>query len=189
MNTDQILSTFEPLFTVALERLSRFKGAESRDVVKIFYPIFASISRAAGVDESRAASLIASWDPSTVTAETLRGAVAQIIRPTMDTMELAKARQSEIDAQIAADSSAHPPTERGRVLAERSQTPLAQRSRQSIEDELYEANTGKTRDGERLPQISARHWKALEPHFAALEQELEQRDCALAGVPYLAPQN
>ena len=56
--------------------------------------------------------------------------------------------------------------------------------RSSIEDELYEANTGKTRDGAALPQINARHWVAQAAHFTALEQELERRDCAVAGVPY-----
>jgi hypothetical protein len=153
---------------------------------KFFGAPFNAICKTAGVDPSRATSLIDSWDPSAVTIETLRGAVAQLTAPTMDAMELAKARQTELEAQIAADTAAHPPTERDRVLAERRETPLAQRSRQSIEDELYEANTGKTRGGVKLPQVNARHWKALEEHYTALEQELEQRDCALAGVPYVA---
>ena len=167
-----------------LERLSKFNKPEPRDLQKIFGPALATIANVAGADPARVTEIIDSWDVASVTAETVKAAVTALTAPTMDAMALARVHQAELEAELRADSAAHPLTARDRVLLERLQTPLAQRSRQSIEDELYEANTGNTREGAALPRITARHWAAQESHFTALAQELERRDCAVAGVPY-----
>jgi len=176
------LETFNPLLNAALERYQHFNRPEPRDLLKIFGPTLATIANLAGADPNRATEIISTWDPAAVTAETLRAAVTEITKPTMDEMLTAKTKQVALEEELS-----KPLTARERVLMERVQTPIEQRSRQSILDELFEANSGRTRDGVKLPQIDARHWKALEPHFVALEQELEKRDCALAGIPYSGP--
>ncbi len=181
-----VLETFDPLLSAALERYQRFNRPEPRDLERIFGPVLATICNLAGSDPNRATELISAWDPAAVTVETIRGAVAQLTAPTMSAMELARQRTAALLAEVAADAAAHPLTARDRVLLDRKK-PLGERSRQSIEDEIYEANTGKTRDGVALPQVNARHWAALESHYTALEQELEKRDCAIAGVTYSGP--
>lgn len=186
MTTDQILRTFDPLLTSALERFQRFQNPEPRDITKIFGPTFAAVCRAAGVDDARATMLVDSWSPAAITSEGLHSAVRELTAPTMSDMADARAKQEALEAELARDAAAHPLTERDRVLLARKQ-PLAQRSRQSIQDELNEANTGRMSDGTELPHLDQRHWDALAPHYAALEREIEERDCALAGIPYSGP--
>ncbi len=181
-----ILEMFDSSLSAALLRYQHWKNPEARDLQRIFGPVFTDIANVAGSDPNRATELISAWDPTTITVETVRGAVAQLTAPTMSAMELARRRTAALLAEVAADAAAHPLTARDRVLLDRKK-PLGERSRQSIEDEIYEANTGKTRDGVALPQVNARHWAALESHYTALEQELEKRDCAIAGVTYSGP--
>lgn len=178
-----VLETFDPLLSAALERYQRFNHPEPRDLERIFGPVFATICNLAGSDPNRATELISAWDPTTITVETVRGAVAQLTAPAMGAMALARAHQAELEAELAADAAAHPLTARDCVVLERTK-PLAERSRQSIEDELYECNRGKTRDGVKLQFVPCGYGH---PHYDALTQELDRRDHEAAGVEYVPP--
>jgi hypothetical protein len=192
MNTD-LLAKFEPMLTVALERFQRFKNPEPRDIARIFGPVLETICNVAGVDNARAASIIGSWDASTITADTLRSAVAELTKPTMSDMTAARAKQSALELELARDAAAHPLTARDRVLLERKK-PLVERSRDSILRELFEIRTGCIRldsadengggwSGEKLPDVV---WLTIagEGREAKLQDELDARDCREHGVEY-----
>lgn len=199
-----IIETFNPLLTSALERYQRFNNPEPRDLQKIFGPALATICNVAGVDPTRSVELISAWDPAAVTVETIRGAVAQITAPTMADMNAAKARQRALEAEIAADIAAHPPTERQKLQAMRRTTPLAARSRDSIYEEMRELTSGciasrfcdvydapgDTRycRGERIPDAALR---AMPHTVVELQAELDRRDCEAEGVEYvpMSPKN
>ena len=167
MNTDQILSIFEPLLAVGLLRLSKFNKPEARDLDKIFGPIFQAISRAAGIDEARATERISSWDPSeAITMEKLHSAVRELTAPTMDAMALARAKTAALLAETASTPT-QPRSERWDPSI-----PLSERSRQSLYSELKaeELNyNGMGLDGSR---------------YVAINAELKRRDIALSGYNY-----
>lgn len=191
-----ILETFNPVLTSALERFQRFKDPEPRDLQKIFGPALSTICNVAGVDSSRAASLIDTWDPAAVTMETLHSAVRELNKPAMLDMELARAKTAALSAEIDADIAAHPPTERQKLQMMRRNTPLSERSRDSIEAEMYELNSchvriwdpnyneGQFRCGEELSHAVLMNM----PHtLEELRQELDRRDCEADGVEYQPP--
>jgi hypothetical protein len=191
-----ILETFNPLLNSALERFQRFKDPEPRDLQKIFGPALSTICNVAGVDSARAASLIESWDPSSVTMDTLHSAVRELTAPTMADMTGARARQAALEAEIAADMAAHPPTAHDRVLLDRKK-PLSGRSRDSILRELFEIRTGCIRldvadeDGrwssrEKLPGIVCERLSA-DDRERILQGELDARDSSEHGVEYVPP--
>jgi hypothetical protein len=182
-----ILDNFSPLLNSALERFQRFNNPEPRDLQKIFGPALETICNVAGVDPARATERISSWDPAAVTMETLHTAVRELTAPAMAEETDARARQAEIEAQIAADAAAHPLTARDRVLLERKK-PLAERSRDSILAELFEARTGRIRgavngryaeSGERLPDIV---WGHIAERETELQNELDARDLRAHGI-------
>ncbi len=189
-----ILETFNPLLSSALERYQRFNNPEARDLHKIFGPALATIANVAGVDQSRATKLIDSWDPASVTADTLRAAVAELTKPTID-VEAIRLKQAALDAEIVGDLAKHPPTARDIVLQERKK-PLRERSLDSIMRELFEIRTGKIRrdtadpnggwGGERLPAVV---WDviAADGREATLQGEIDRRDLATHGLEYQAP--
>jgi hypothetical protein len=194
MNTD-LLTKFEPMLSVALERFQRFQNPEPRDITKIFGPVLQTICNVAGVDNARAASIIESWDPAAITADTLRSAVAEITKPAMANMVAARAKQEALELELSRDAAAHPLTARDIVLLERKK-PMGERSRDSITGELFEfrahcvrlaeANENGNWGGEHLPGAVIDYMESTEGEARklALENELYRRDCDAHGISY-----
>ena len=183
MNTDKILNTFDPLLTAALERLDKFNRPEPKDVARFFGPCFEAIARAADLEPAVLTDWLATQGPDTISRESIHVFVRSLTEAPANVLEAARLRQTQLEAQIAAEK---PLTARETVLMDRQQ-PLSERSRRSIEDELYEAHFCKTRDDVDLPDLSREQWRALEPHYAALEQEIAKRDCRIHGLEYHPP--
>ncbi len=157
MNTD-LLAKFEPMLSVALERFQRFQNPEPRDITKIFGPVLETICNVAGVDKARAASIIGSWDVSTITADTLRSAVAEITKPTMAAMTAARAKQLALELELARDAAAHPLTARA-LFSWSERSPCA--SGHAIPLPLNFLNSARSASGLRKPMRMEIGWGAF----------------------------
>jgi hypothetical protein len=171
-------AVLEPILKDAITRFSKFNKPEQRDALRILGPALEAICLDAKAPAERATEWLQSQNPESLTAESVREFLRSLTEAPAIELEAARARQEQIERETQ-----KPLTARELVLLER-QKPLAERTRQSIADELNEANTGRMADGTDLPHLDRRHWDALEPHYAALERELEMRDCTIAGIPY-----
>ncbi len=190
MTTDQILNTFDPLLTAALERLSKFNRPEPKDMGRFFGPCFEAIARAADLDPAMLTNWLATQGPDTISRESITAFVRSLTEAPAATLEAARLRQAQLEAQIAAEK---PLTARELVLQERGQV-LGERSRDSIEAELFELRTGHIRTykdgrwtyGAELPGI-VMDCLSANNREAVLQRELDMRDCRAHGVEYHAP--
>jgi hypothetical protein len=190
MTTEQILNTFDPLIIAALERLSRFNKPESKDVIRFFGPCFAAITRAADLEPAALSDWLAAQTPESISLESIHELVRSLTEVPEATLEAARARQDQLDRELANE---RPLTAREAVLLERTE-PLGGRTRDSILAEMFEAKSGYIRGtvsgnyaerGERLPDAA---WCAIAARLPELQEELDRRDCAAAGVEYTAPE-
>jgi hypothetical protein len=155
MTNKQLFATFEPLFTVGLERIQKFNKPELRDMVKIFAPVFNSICKAADVPADGVSSLLESLDPNAVTLDGLCSVVNKLtFKPAEQIRALNKQEALRADIEGIDDRSA----------------PLAQRSRTSLQKEIAE---GWKRNSE-----------ASTKRAMLQEDELERRDAEAEGRAY-----
>src|SRR5713101_7482140 len=101
MNTDQILNTFDPLLTAALERLSKFSKPEPKDVQRFFGPCFEAISRAANLEPAVLTDWLATQGPDTITHESIHAFIRSLTEAPADVLEAARARQEQVEREVS----------------------------------------------------------------------------------------
>ena len=152
----------EPILTDAVIRFTKFNKPSQADALRILGPSL----RAICLDVKEPAERATEWlsqPVENINADSINAFVRSVTEVPAATLEAARLKQAQLERELK------PFSERDKVLLERQQ-PLSERSRQSIEDELYEAHHCRTRDGIELPDLSREQWAALEPRYKALEQ-------------------
>jgi hypothetical protein len=174
MTIEKIMEVFAPQLEVGLTRINAFKDPEQRDATKIFLPIFQSICRAADIPE-KFADVIGRNFPLPLPDEkldmnTVRVHVELLVRFSAPEKTV-RDKQRALDAEIAG-------------VDDRS-APLAERSKDGIEKELWEIRRGCIRgsrdedgrwmSGEKIPGMVVDRM-AANGREERLQAELDRRE-------------
>jgi hypothetical protein len=176
MTIEKILEIYEPQLEVGITRLNSFKNLEERDAAKIFGPILESICRAADIPTEIGKSLdgfmfMPGESPDMNSARAmieLLFIVGNQDKPT--DRAHAMDRQAALEAEVAG-------------LDDRT-APLARRSKDGIEIELWEIRTGHLREkdaegrwafGKKIPGIVIDRM-AANGREERLQAELDRRE-------------
>jgi hypothetical protein len=133
---------------------------------KFYLAPLEAVCRLAGVSADGLTERIASWEPPTVTMETLRSAVTDLTAPTMSEMALARAKTDALTAELASVPK-QPRSERWD-----RDIPLSERSRESIYAEM------------KAETLNFNTMGCDGSRYKALDQEILRRDIALSGYNY-----
>jgi hypothetical protein len=155
-------------FDDAITRWSKWNKGSQGDALRILGPSLQAVCIDVDEPAERALEWLKSQAPEAITEPAIRAFAVSVSEIPVDVLTKARARMAEIEKEL----TEKPLSARDKVLLERHK-PLSERSRQSIEDELFECNMGRTRDGVELRFARCGYGH---PHYDALTQELDRRD-------------
>jgi hypothetical protein len=175
MTIEKILEIYEPQLEVGITRLNSFKNLEERDAAKIFGPILESICRAADIPTEIGKSLdgfmfMPGEKPDMNSARAMIELLFVVGNQDKPTDRDAMDRQAALEAEVAG-------------LDDRT-APLARRSKDGIEIELWEIRTGHLREkdadgrwtfGKKIPGIVIDRM-AANGREERLQAELDRRE-------------
>src|SRR5271157_674557 len=163
----------EPVVNDAITCWSKWKNPSQADAVRKLGPALESVCLSVQVPIERATEWLQAQSTESITAEAIREFVRSTTEIPAEDLQRMKAHTNAL-----LDEPSRPATARELVIEERCK-PLADRSRSSIEAELFEIRTGRIRlasandngdwAGEKLPDEV---WGNIAGSFGPLQDEL-----------------
>jgi hypothetical protein len=151
---------FQSVVDDAITRYSKFNRPEPRDAVRILGPALEAVCLSAKTPAERAAEWLNSQTPESITRESVHEFVRSITEVPALSLELARAKQAQLNQEIAATPL---PAD-----MEELNLPVTKRSRKALETRIQKLRQQMLCGSERIQ----------------LEDELDKRDCAIEGVPW-----
>ena len=153
------MTIFKSVVEDAITRYSKFNRPEPRDAVRILGPALEAVCLSAKAPSERAAEWLNSQTPESITPESVREFVRSVTEVPALSLEMARAKQSQLNREIAAELPAD---------VEELSLPITKRSRKALESRI-----------QKLHQKVMCHSERIQ-----LEDELDKRDAAIEGLPW-----